>query len=163
MRGLKDKVVIITGAAGGIGRALCRRFSEEGARVVALDLNAAGLDELSAVLTEYSGRLTLRQLDITDYEAVGVAIKQLHDELGRIDILVNNAGWDAAKQFVETTPEFWDKVIAINLRGPLNLHHAVVPMMIAAGGGKIVNISSDAGRVGSSGESVYSERDRDCS
>jgi 2-hydroxycyclohexanecarboxyl-CoA dehydrogenase len=87
---------------------------------------------------------------------VAEAIGAIHAELGRIDVLVNNAGWDVAMQFVETTPEFWDKIIAINLRGPLNLQHAVVPLMIAAGGGKIVNIASDAGRVGSSGESVYS-------
>jgi 2-hydroxycyclohexanecarboxyl-CoA dehydrogenase len=95
-------------------------------------------------------------LDITDHATVTEMIRQVHTERGRIDILVNNAGWDVAMQFVETTPEFWEKVIAINLRGPLNLQHAIVPLMIEAGGGKIVNIASDAGRVGSSGESVYS-------
>jgi 2-hydroxycyclohexanecarboxyl-CoA dehydrogenase len=83
-------------------------------------------------------------------------IREIHGECGRIDILVNNAGWDIAMQFTESTPEFWDKVIAINLKGPLNLQHAVVPLMTEAGGGKIINIASDAGRVGSSGESVYS-------
>jgi 2-hydroxycyclohexanecarboxyl-CoA dehydrogenase len=156
MRGLNGKVAVITGAAGGIGRALVRRFCEEGATVVGLDLNAAGLEELGGQLQEFADRLTLRPLDITDHVAVAVTIRQVHAERGRIDILVNNAGWDVAMQFVETTPEFWDKVIAINLRGPLNLHHAVVPLMIDAGGGKIINIASDAGRVGSSGESVYS-------
>ena len=156
MRGLKGKVAVITGAAGGIGRALVRRFCEEGATVVGLDLNAAGLEELGGQLKEFADQLILRPLDITDHAAVAVTIRQVHAERGRIDILVNNAGWDVAMQFVETTPEFWDKVIAINLRGPLNLHHAVVPLMIDAGGGKIINIASDAGRVGSSGESVYS-------
>jgi 2-hydroxycyclohexanecarboxyl-CoA dehydrogenase len=156
MRGLKGKVAVITGAAGGIGRALVRRFCEEGATVEGLDLNAAGLEELGGQLKEFADQLTLRPLDITDHAAVAVTIRQVHAERGRIDILVNNAGWDVAMQFVETTPEFWDKVIAINLRGPLNLHHAVVPLMIDAGGGKIINIASDAGRVGSSGESVYS-------
>jgi 2-hydroxycyclohexanecarboxyl-CoA dehydrogenase len=156
MRGLKGKVAVITGAAGGIGRALVRRFCEEGATVVGLDLNAAGLEELGGQLKEFADQLILRPLDITDHAAVAVTIRQVHSERGRIDILVNNAGWDVAMQFVETTPEFWDKVIAINLRGPLNLHHAVVPLMIDAGGGKIINIASDAGRVGSSGESVYS-------
>ena len=156
MRGLKGKVAVITGAAGGIGRALVRRFCEEGATVVGLDLNAAGLGELGGQLEEFADRLILRPLDITDHAAVAVTIRHVHGECGRIDVLVNNAGWDVAMQFVETTPEFWDKVIAINLRGPLNLHHAVVPLMIAAGGGKIINIASDAGRVGSSGESVYS-------
>ena len=156
MRGLKGKVAVITGAAGGIGRALVRRFCEEGATVVGLDLNAAGLEELGGQLKEFADQLILRPLDITDHAAVAVTIRQVHAERGRIDILVNNAGWDVAMQFVETTPEFWDKVIAINLRGPLNLQHAVVPLMIDAGGGKIINIASDAGRVGSSGESVYS-------
>jgi 2-hydroxycyclohexanecarboxyl-CoA dehydrogenase len=156
MRGLQGKVAVITGAAGGIGRALVRRFCEEGTHVVGLDLNAAGLTELSDQLEEFAGQLTLRPLDITDYAAVTEMIRRVHAERGRIDILVNNAGWDVAMQFVETTPEFWEKVIAINLRGPLNLQHAVVPLMIEAGGGKIINIASDAGRVGSSGESVYS-------
>jgi 2-hydroxycyclohexanecarboxyl-CoA dehydrogenase len=156
MRGLKGKVAVITGAAGGIGRALVRRFCEEGATVVGLDLNAAGLEELGGQLEEFADQLILRPLDITDHAAVAVTIRQVHSERGRIDILVNNAGWDVAMQFVETTPEFWDKVIAINLRGPLSLHHAVVPLMIDAGGGKVINIASDAGRVGSSGESVYS-------
>jgi 2-hydroxycyclohexanecarboxyl-CoA dehydrogenase len=156
MRGLNGKVAVITGAAGGIGRALVRRFCEEGATVVGLDLNAAGLEELGGQLKEFADQLILRPLDITDHAAVAVTIRQVHVERGRIDILVNNAGWDVAMQFVETTPEFWDKVIAINLRGPLNLQHAVVPLMIDAGGGKIINIASDAGRVGSSGESVYS-------
>jgi len=156
MRGLKDKVAIITGAAGGIGRSLVQRFLEEGARVAALDLNQAGLDELKTQFQQYANQLTLVQLDITDHAAVAQAVQKIHADLKQIDILVNNAGWDVAKQFVETTPELWDKLIAINLKGPLSLQHAVAPLMIAAGGGKIVNIASDAGRVGSSGESVYS-------
>lgn len=156
MRGLREKVAIITGAAGGIGQALVRRFCEEGCRVVALDLNSAGLKALAEQLSEYADCLSVRTLDITDYKAVSLAVRQIHDDCGRIDILVNNAGWDVAMQFTETTPEFWDKVIAINLKGPLNLQHAVVPLMISAASGKIINIASDAGRVGSSGESVYS-------
>ena len=156
MRGLNEKVAVITGAAGGIGRELVRRFCEEGCQVVALDLNAAGLEELAGQLEVFAGKLAVRTLDITDHSAVTTTIRQIHSEYGRIDILVNNAGWDIAMQFTETTPEFWDKVIAINLKGPLNLQHAAVPLMTENGGGKIINIASDAGRVGSSGESVYS-------
>lgn len=156
MRGLKDKVVVITGAAGGIGKALCQRFCEEGARVVAVDVNADALDRLGVSLKETGSRVTAVQLDITDHDAVKKAIDTVAEELGGIDALVNNAGWDVAAQFLETTPDFWSKVIAINLVGPLNLHHAVLPWMVKAKRGKIVNISSDAGRVGSSGESVYS-------
>ncbi|BDB30359.1 MULTISPECIES: glucose 1-dehydrogenase [Cupriavidus] len=155
MRGLKDKVAIITGAAGGIGRSLVQRFLEEGARVAALDLNQAGLDELKGQFQQYAGQLATVQLDITDHDAVAKAVQRIHADLKQIDILVNNAGWDVAMQFVETTPDLWDKLIAINLKGPLSLQHAVVPLMVEAGGGKIVNIASDAGRVGSSGESVY--------
>jgi 2-hydroxycyclohexanecarboxyl-CoA dehydrogenase len=156
MRGLNDKVAVITGAAGGIGRSLVQRFCEEGAHVVGLDLSQAGLDELKSELKQHAEQLTLLQLDITDHAAVVRTIQQVHADLKRIDVLVNNAGWDVAMPFLETTPEFWSKVVAINLMGPLNLHHAVLPIMVAQGGGKIVNIASDAGRVGSSGESVYS-------
>lgn len=156
MRGLHEKVAVITGAAGGIGRELVRRFCEEGSIVVAVDLNAAGLYALKEEFSSFSTKIVVRKLDITDHAAVTMTMKEIHRELGHIDILVNNAGWDVAMQFTDTQPEFWDKVIAINLKGPLNLQHAVIPFMIEAGSGKIINIASDAGRVGSSGESVYS-------
>lgn len=156
MRGLSNKVAVITGAAGGIGRSLCRRFCEERAHVVALDRNPEGLEELTQDLSSHDGKLSTHTLDITDHGAVVATVEAIHAERGRIDILVNNAGWDVAMQFLDTDPTFWNKVVAINLMGPLNLHHAVLPLMIADGGGKVVNIASDAGRVGSSGESVYS-------
>lgn len=156
MRGLNEKLAVITGAAGGIGRALVRRFCEEGTHVVAVDINNQALEELVHSLPDYQEEITPMVMDITDHASVATKVAEIKDRLGRIDILVNNAGWDLAKQFVDTTPEFWNKVVSINLMGALNLHHAVLPIMIANGGGKIVNISSDAGRVGSSGESVYS-------
>src|SRR5262245_58008262 len=108
MRGLNGRVAVITGAAGGIGRALVRRFCEEGSTVVGLDLNAAGLEDLRGQLTQFAVQLILRPLHITDHAAVTVTTRQVHAERGRIDILVNNAGWDVEMQFVETTPEFWD-------------------------------------------------------
>jgi 2-hydroxycyclohexanecarboxyl-CoA dehydrogenase len=156
MRGLNDKIVVITGAAGGIGRALCRRFLEEGARIVAIDNDATALAKLRTELADQAARATLVELDITDHAAVIAAVAHVKQALGRIDVLVNNAGWDVPIAFLETTPEFWTKCIAINLTGPLNMHHAVLPHMVKDGGGMIVNIASDAGRVGSSGESVYS-------
>jgi 2-hydroxycyclohexanecarboxyl-CoA dehydrogenase len=156
MRGLQGKVALVTGAAGGIGQALCRRFREEGATVAALDISAEGLSRLEGDLGGGEARLLPVTADITDHGAVADAVAGIARRLGRIDILFNNAGWDAPKQFLDTTPEFWSKVIAINLLGPLNLHHAVLPLMVASGGGAVVNIASDAGRVGSSGESVYS-------
>lgn len=154
MRGLANKVVLITG--GGIGQALSRPFAAENAAVIAADINAEALGRTRQAVLAAGGRCETRILDITDYPAVQTAVGAVAATHGRIDALVNNAGWDAPMQFIDTDPEFWTKVIAINLRGPLNLQHTVLPIMIAQGGGKIVNIASDAGRVGFSGEAVYS-------
>ncbi len=156
MRGLEGKVAVVTGAAGGIGRALVKRFCEEGAHVVAADISETALNEMARELEEFSAHITPLRMDITDHAGVKSQIAEIQKTLGHIDILVNNAGWDVVKPFVDTTPDFWQKLVDINLMGPLNMQHAVLPIMIANGGGKIVNIASDAGRVGSSGESVYS-------
>jgi len=147
MRGLQGKVVLITGAGGGIGRALCRRFCEEGSQVVAMDLNEEALKSLPGELGASADKLSCLTLDITDHAAVMRSVALAHQQHGRIDVLVNNAGWDVPMQFLESDPEFWQKVIAINLTGPLNLHHAVLPFMVAAKAGTVVNIASDAGRV----------------
>ena len=156
MRGLKDKAVLITGAAGGIGQALTRRFAEEGARAIASDVNAEGLAAFARQLADEGLFIETVALDITDYVAVRACVDGLVARHGALGALVNNAGWDRPMPFLETTPDFWEKVIAINLHGPLNLQHCVVKHMVQAGGGKVVNIASDAGRVGSSGEAVYS-------
>ena len=134
MRGLKGKTAIVTGGAAGIGAAIVERFRAEGTKVVVFDLKGSP------------------SVDITDYEAVKKAV----EAAGAVDILVNNAGWDMFKPFLKTDPAFWQKIIAINLVGPMNLMHCVLPGMVARGGGKVVNIASDAGRVGSSGEAPYS-------
>ena len=156
MQGLKDKVVLITGGAGGIGAALCRRFAAEGAAVAVFDLNAEGAASVAAALKAGGARAASYGVDITDHAAVAAAVAQAETELGPVDVLVNNAGWDHAARFLDTTPELWQKLIAINLVGPLNMHHTVVKNMAARGKGRVVNVASDAGRVGSSGESVYS-------
>jgi 2-hydroxycyclohexanecarboxyl-CoA dehydrogenase len=134
MRGLKGKTAIVTGGAAGIGRAIVERFEQEGTKVVVFDLKGDP------------------PVDITDYEAV----KQAVAEAGPVDILVNNAGWDMFQPFLKTDPAFWQKIISINLVGPMNLLHCVLPGMVERGGGKVVSIASDAGRVGSSGEAPYS-------
>lgn len=153
MRGLKDKNVIVTGAGGGIGGALVKRFVEEGATVALFDLN----EDAARGSAEAAGGTThVYPIDITDYEAVQAAVADFHSKAGSIDALVNNAGWDRFINFLDTGPDFWDKVIAINLRGPINMHHAVLKIMAEQGHGKVVNVASDAGRVGSSGEGVYS-------
>lgn len=156
MRGLNNRVAIVTGAAGGIGREICRRFLEEGVSVIAADVNADALKQLGADFKVDETRLFCVAVDITDYAKVKDAVDRGFAKFGKIDILVNNAGWDVAAPFLKTDPELWDKIIAINLKGPLNLHKAALPHMISGGGGKVVNVASDAGRVGSSGESVYS-------
>ena len=142
MRGLRDKVVIVTGGAGGIGAAVCRRFAEEGSRVAVFDL-------------ESDSNSKHYKVDIANQPRVLEAVAEVERDLGPVDVLVNNAGWDRAALFLETDAALWEKIIAINLKGPLNMHHAVLRGMKARGRGRIVNVASDAGRVGSSGESVY--------
>jgi 2-hydroxycyclohexanecarboxyl-CoA dehydrogenase len=151
MRGLNGKTVIVTGGAGAIGAAICRRFASYGAKVGVFDKNLDGAQKIAA---EIKG--VACGADITDYKAVADGIAAFETEAGPTDILVNNAGWDQFINFVETTPELWTKIIAINLHGPLNMSHVVLKGMVARGHGRVVNIASDAGRVGSSLEAVYS-------
>ena len=156
MRGLKNKTVLITGAAGGIGQALTVRFAEEGCRLGLIDMNANALEATAQRARGAGATATTYAIDITDYNAVKSAVEAFAGEAGRIDVLVNNAGYDKFTLFLDSKPDFWEKVIAVNLKGPINLLHAVLPHMVKAKSGKVVNVASDAGRVGSSGESVYS-------
>jgi 2-hydroxycyclohexanecarboxyl-CoA dehydrogenase len=156
MRGLKDKVVAVTGGASGIGRAIADRLGEEGAVVGILDLNGAGADAVAAGILESGGRAFAYATDIVDYDAVAHAIEAFETAAGPITGLVNNAGWDHAVPFVDSERTLWRKVIDINLHGPLNVTHVVLRRMVARQNGRIVTIASDAGRVGSSGEAVYS-------
>jgi 2-hydroxycyclohexanecarboxyl-CoA dehydrogenase len=151
MHGLQGKNVIVTGGGGAIGSAICRRFAGYGARVGVFDKNA---DAANKVAAEIKGFVS--SVDIADYNTVGKEIARFENEVGPTDILVNNAGWDRFINFVDTTPDLWDQLIAINLRGPLNMSHFVLKGMVARGSGRVVNIASDAGRVGSSQEAVYS-------
>ena len=153
MKGLKDKVVIVTGGGSGIGRAICKRFAEEGAKVAILDVNIKGAEETVAMIGDSARAF---ECDISDHVAVEATVAKVEADLGDINILVNNAGWDEAKSFLATDIALWKKIIDINLYGPLNLHHSVVSRMAQRSGGKVINMASDAGRVGSSGEAVYS-------
>jgi 2-hydroxycyclohexanecarboxyl-CoA dehydrogenase len=131
---LKGKTAIVTGGAAGIGAAVVERLRDEGATPVIFDLNWKD------------------PVDITDYAAVKRAV----EKTAPVDILINNAGWDMFRPFLKTDPGFWQKIISVNLVGAMNVLHCVLPGMVEHGKGKVVNVASDAGRVGSSGEAPYS-------
>lgn len=149
-----SQVALVTGGAGGIGAAVCRRLAAANYRVVATDL-AHGAAE-SVVSSLVGQGHSARALDVTDTEAVASVVADIEGDVGPIDVLVNVAGWDRFVPFVDTTPEFWQQVIAVNFEGSLNTVHAVLPAMIERERGRIVSVASDAARVGSSLESIYS-------
>lgn len=155
MRGLTDKVAIVTGAGSGIGRAIAVRLAEEGCRVGIFDLSAEAGAATRDSIAAAGGRAWSFVVDIAHAAQVADALAKFEAAAGPVDVLVNNAGWDRAMPFLKTDRALWDKIIAINLVGPLNLHHMVLPGMVARGRGKVVNVASDAARVGSSGEAVY--------
>ena len=156
MRGLQGKPVVVTGGASGIGRAIATRLGEEGAIVGILDLNGAGAADVVHTIAAAGGRGYAYATDITDYDAVSAAIDMFATHAGAVAGLVNNAGWDRTVRFVDSDRELMRNVVEINLWGPLNVTHIVLKRMVAAGRGRVVSIASDAGRVGSSGEAVYS-------
>ena len=151
----EGRTVIVTGGGGGIGGASCRRFAAEGARVAVFDVNLEAAQIVARDIVASAGQAQAFQCDITDRASVDQAVAATIERFGPIDVLVNNAGWDIFCPFTKTEPAQWDKLIAINLIGPLHMHHAVLPGMVARRAGRIVNIASDAARVGSSGEAVY--------
>jgi 2-hydroxycyclohexanecarboxyl-CoA dehydrogenase len=155
MQRFENKTVIVTGGGGGIGGATCRRFGREGARVAIFDLNHESARKVAEDIQQTGGKAEAFECDITGGSSVVAAVAAAESRLGPIDVLVNNAGWDVFRPFTKTEPAQWDKLIAINLTGALHMHHAVLPGMSARKSGRIVNIASDAARVGSSGEAVY--------
>ena len=153
---IKDKVALVTGGSRGIGRAICLRLAEEGAKVVIADILEDEARKTADDILVTGGQAQVVKTDVTQLDQVHACVRQVTDTWGAIDVLVNNAGWDKIEPFLQSEPETWDKVIAINLRGPINFCHTVAAQMAERGQGKIISISSDAGRVGSTGEAVYS-------
>ncbi|HEY3046050.1 MAG TPA: 2-hydroxycyclohexanecarboxyl-CoA dehydrogenase [Polaromonas sp.] len=149
------KTVIVTGGGGGIGGATSRRFAQEGGNVAVFDRDLSAAQRVVDGIVAAGGKAAAFGCDITNRAEVDAAIAATEAQLGPIDVLVNNAGWDVFKPFTKTEPAQWDKLIAINLTGALHMHHAVLPGMAVRKAGRIVNIASDAARVGSSGEAVY--------
>ena len=146
------RVAVVTGGGSGIGRAICLALGSKGVLVIATDISSDGLEETVKLATEESSRCEARMMDVTDSEMV----KQTIEEIGQIDILVNCAGWDSLMPFLKTDESFWDRIIDLNFKGTLRTTHACLPGMIDRQWGRVVNIASDAGRVGSSHEAVYS-------
>ncbi len=152
---LKYKTVMMTGGASGIGRATVLMLAKEGARVILCDVNEAGANE--TIRSAEGGLVEFLKVELTDGASVDTCAKTAIERSGgKIDAFVNAAGWDRTQPFVEADQAFLDKVLGINLLGPLRLTRALFPAMIANGGGKIVFVASDAGRVGSLGETPYS-------
>ncbi|MDA8117982.1 MAG: SDR family NAD(P)-dependent oxidoreductase [Actinomycetota bacterium] len=147
-----DGVAVVTGAGSGIGRAIAQEFAARRQRVVALDMNLEGVRATAAFAPDL---IDFRQTDVSSPQEVDEASEWTLANFGSPSVVVNAAGWDLTAPFLDATVEFARKVLDINLLGPILISRAFLPAMIEAGGGRLVNIASDAGRVGSSGESIY--------
>jgi len=156
MHGLNNKVAIVTGAARGIGAAIAARLAKSGCKVALLDINENGLNDVIQSITTSGGTAKAFKFDITQSNEFEQLLNEIEDNLGPIHTLVNNAGWEKIAPFLSTDMELWDRIIDINLRGPIALTHQVLARMSSRSSGRVISIGSDAGRVGSSGEAVYS-------
>jgi 2-hydroxycyclohexanecarboxyl-CoA dehydrogenase len=148
-------VALVTGGGRGIGRAIARRLARDGTAVGVVDLDGGSAEGVAAEIRAAGGRAAGVAADVGDPAAVRSSVAAVEQALGPLDVLVNNAGWDRLQPFVDTEPALWDRLIAVNLKGVLHVTRAVLDGMIARRRGRIVSISSDAARVGSTGESVY--------
>jgi 2-hydroxycyclohexanecarboxyl-CoA dehydrogenase len=152
---LNGKTAVVTGAASGIGKATAFELARAGAHVFLADIDERRGEEAEREAKEAKLAAEYLPLDITNAESIARFAREALVRAGRIDILVNAAGWGKNQPFLENTPEFWQRVMDINPMGPIRLTHALLPAMFEARTGRIVNVSSDAGRVGSLGETVY--------
>lgn len=153
---MSTRVAFVTGGAQGIGEGISRRLGADGFRVAVADLNMDAATKTADEINAAGGTAIAVPVDVTDTESVKKAVELVATELGPIDVAVNNAGWDDFMKFLDTTEDFWNKILDINFKGALRVNHTVVPGMIERGFGRVINIGSDAGRVGSSLEAVYS-------
>ena len=153
---MNGRVALVTGGGSGIGREICIGLAATGRQVAVADLNLEGALDTTSMISQSGGRAVAVAMDVADTDAVQAGIFEVVDELGPVEILVNCAGWDELMPFLATDENFWDRVIEINYKGVLRTVHACLPSMLEARWGRIINIASDAGRVGSSFEAVYS-------
>jgi 2-hydroxycyclohexanecarboxyl-CoA dehydrogenase len=150
------RVAFVTGGAQGIGAGISEALGSNGFHVAVADLNLDAAQDTVKRITDAGGTAFAVHVDVTDTESVIGAVKAVVAELGEVEIAVNNAGWDDFMPFVQTSEDFWNRILDINFKGALRVCHAVVPGMVERGFGRVINIGSDAGRVGSSLEAVYS-------
>ncbi|MGH9108754.1 MAG: SDR family NAD(P)-dependent oxidoreductase [Acidimicrobiales bacterium] len=153
---MTDRVAFVTGAAQGIGAGIAETLGSNGFRVAVADLNIDAAQETAKRIVDAGGKAIAVPVDVTDTPSVHSAVETVTAELGEVEIAVNNAGWDDFMPFLKTTEDFWNRILDINFKGALRVCHTVVPGMVERGFGRVVNIGSDAGRVGSSLEAVYS-------
>lgn len=151
-----DRIAVVTGAASGIGRATAEALAEDGATVIVADINREQGEAAATAIRGKGQRAEFIFVDLTDSASITAFAAAVHEKFGAVDILVNGAGWGKTMPFWDTTPELWEKLIGLNFVGPMQLTKALLPKMIERGSGRIVNVASDAGRVGSLGETVYS-------
>jgi 2-hydroxycyclohexanecarboxyl-CoA dehydrogenase len=147
------KVALVTGAGRGIGAGIAEKLAAEGATVAVTDVDVAAAERTARAIGEAAFGV---ELDVTSRASVATGVQAVLARAGRVDVLVGNAGWDSVGPFVDSDPAVWERILAITLYGQLNVAHAVLPLMVAQGSGSVVTISSDAGRVGSGQEAVYS-------
>jgi 2-hydroxycyclohexanecarboxyl-CoA dehydrogenase len=153
---MSNRVALVTGGAQGIGKGIAATLGKEGFKVAIADMNLEVATQTAKEITAAGGTAIAVEVNVTDTASVKAAVASVETELGPIEVVVNNAGWDDFMRFVDTDEDFWDKILDINFKGMLRVTQAVVPGMIERKFGRVVNIGSDAGRVGSSLEAVYS-------
>ena len=152
---LKDKVALVTGGASGIGRSICLTFAREGAKVAVVDMNLKGAEQVASEIQKNGGKAIAVRCDVSSFDDVDAAVKQVLKNYKRIDILVNDAGYWVTKRFLDYTLDEWNKIVHVCYFGVLNFCKAVLPLMMAQNGGRIVNISSRTAQVGNVYNSVY--------
>src|SRR6201994_4134810 len=153
---MSNRVALVTGGGQGIGQGISEVLGGRGFRVAVADLNLETAQATARSITDSGGTAIAVTVDVSDTASVQAAVKTVADEVGPVEVAVNNAGFDEFMPFLDTTEDFWNRILDVNFKGALRVTQAVAPGMIDRGWGRIVNIGSDAGRVGSSLEAVYS-------
>src|SRR6266511_6318607 len=148
--GSAPRTALVTGGGRGIGRAVAEGLASDGLAVVIADLRIEESEEAAAAIVSAGGQAIAIEANVADSDSVAAAVKAAEDRFRHVDVLVNNAGWDDLKPFLDTDEAFWDRIIDINFKGPLRFTRLLLPGMVERRWGRIINIGSDAGRVGSS-------------